>query len=756
MKLPDNEIRDISKLLEEGRPLPEKYRFTLFGQERELELVWNGKTNEVTNVVLPFQTIEHVDEPRPEDFRQNQVDMFDLGTGRQLKGWTNKLIWGDNKHILSSLKGGPLREEIEEQGGIKLIYIDPPFDVGADFTMDIEIGEETLEKEPGVLEEIAYRDTWGKGQDSFLAMIYERLKLMRDILSEEGSIFVHCDQRTNQFMRLVLEEVFGKDKFRNQIIWKRTSAHSNVSNNFGTIDDYLLYFSKSENFIWHQQYRERDQENIVRDFPYVDEDGRRWKSEDLGNPGYRPNLIYDYVASNGITYTPHRNGWKINLQKMQELDAQGRLHFPSSATGRLRRKSYAEGKEGIKLQNIWDDFSAIGANAKERLGYPTQKPELLLERIIKTCTDEEDLVGDFFVGSGTTCAVAEKLGRKWIGSDLGKFSIHTSRKRLIDVQRKLKEENKSYRAFKVLNLGRYERTYFVGGNENLDESQISIQAKNKELAFDNLILHAYQADKVDGFRTFRGKKNNRFVAIGPVDLPLSRGFAEEVISECVEKNITKADILAFEFEMGLFPNIQDDAKEKGVDIVLKYIPKDVFDKRAVENNEVAFHDVAYIEVKPHFKKNTLAVELLNYSVFYTQGSLTATEQNLKDGKSAVVVDNGQILKVSKDKDGLVSRTPLTKQWSDWIDYWSIDFDFESKKEIIRIKNEETGEFDEKWTGDYVFENEWQSFRTRQDRTLELKSVFFECNPGKRKVAVKVIDIFGNDTMKVIPVTVGGK
>ena len=175
MKLPDNEIRDITKLLEEGKPLPDKYRFTLFGQERDLELVWNGKTNEVTNVVLPFQTIEHVDEPRPEDFRQEQSDMFDLGTGRQLKGWTNKLIWGDNKHILSSLKGGPLREEIEEQGGIKLIYIDPPFDVGADFTMDIEIGDETLEKEPGVLEEIAYRDTWGKGQDSFLQMIYEPL-----------------------------------------------------------------------------------------------------------------------------------------------------------------------------------------------------------------------------------------------------------------------------------------------------------------------------------------------------------------------------------------------------------------------------------------------------------------------------------------------------------------------------------------------------------------------------------------------------
>ena len=727
MKLPDNEIRDISKLLEEGKPLPEKYRFTLFGQERELELVWNGKTNEVTNVVLPFQTIEHVDEPRPEDFRQNQIDMFDLGTGRQLKGWTNKLIWGDNKHILSSLKGGPLREEIEEQGGIKLIYIDPPFDVGADFTMDIEIGEETLEREPSVLEEIAYRDTWGKGQDSFNAMIYERISLMSNLLSPDGSIYVHCDWRVHAYLRVIMDEIFGKERFMCQIIWKRSSIRKAASRKWLSVDDIILVYTKSENYIFNTIY-----------LPYTDDYKKRFNQKD-------EHGLYYWIDIG--TYSEKR---------LEELKKLGRVRFPDNPSANPRIKHYLHEGKGVQPDNVWTDIVPINSQAKEATGYATQKPQTLISRIIEASSNEGDLVADFFVGSGTTCAMAEKLGRKWIGSDLGKFSIHTSRKRLIDVQRQLKEEHKSYRAFEVLNLGRYERSYFVGGNEDLDEGQITIQAKNKELAFDNLILYAYQADKVDGFRTFRGKKNNRFVAIGPVDLPLSRGFAEEVISECVENNITKADILAFEFEMGLFPNIQDDAKGKGVDLVLKYIPKDVFDKRAVENNEVAFHDVAFIDVKPHFKKNTIAVELLNYSVFYTQGSLTTTEQNLKDGKSAVVVDNGQILKVSKNKDGLVSRTPLTKQWSDWIDYWSIDFDFESKKEIIRIKNEETGEFDEKWTGDYVFENEWQSFRTRQDRTLELKSVFFECRPGKRKIAVKVIDIFGNDTMKVIPVTVGGK
>ncbi len=193
-QLTSQEQQEIIRYLEAGKPLPDKYRFLLFEDKREVELVWNGKTSEVCNIVLPFQVIEQVDEPRaekPADMAL-QAGLFDA-RGRQLKGWTNKLIWGDNKLILSSLKNGPLREEIERQGGLKLIYIDPPFDVGADFSMDIEIGGDTFTKKPGILEEIAYRDTWGKGTDSFISMICERLMLMRDLLAEGGSIYVHCD-----------------------------------------------------------------------------------------------------------------------------------------------------------------------------------------------------------------------------------------------------------------------------------------------------------------------------------------------------------------------------------------------------------------------------------------------------------------------------------------------------------------------------------------------------------------------------------
>jgi len=182
----------------------------------------------------------------------------------------------------------------------------------------------------------------------------------------------------------------------------------------------------------------------------------------------------------------------------------------------------------------------------------------------------------------------------------------------------------------------------------------------------------------------------------------------------------------------------------------------VFDKRAIEKNQVVFHDVAAIEVKPHIKKNSIAIELTDFSVYHSQDSIASAEESLKNGGSKIVIERGQIVKVAKDKSGIVTREVLTRHWTDWIDYWAVDFDFESKREIVRVKNEETGEFDEVWTGDYVFENEWQSFRTKKDRTLELTSVFHELPPGRCKVAVKVVDIFGNDTMKVIDVMIGGK
>jgi DNA modification methylase len=728
-RLTEQEQQEILRYVEADKPLPEKYRFLLFSDKREVELVWNGKTNEVCNTVLPFQVIEQVDEPRaerPQDI-SFQMDLFD-SRGRQLKGWTNKLIWGDNKLILSSLKNGPMRDEIEKQGGIKLIYIDPPFDVGADFCMDIEIGEETFTKKPNILEEIAYRDTWGLGADSFLSMIYERLRLMYDLLAVDGSIYVHCDWRLNSLLRIVLDEVFGAKFYRNEIRWKRQPVRGGkaTSKQYARNSDTILFYSKADDWAWNGAYKEYDPQFIESKFR-LDEGGRLFRDCDLGN---------------------------YSEKSIEQFEQQGKTYITS--TGKKRLIRFLDEEKGESLGDIWVHIPEVNSMAIERTGYATQKPATLIEVILEASSNEGDLVADFFCGSGTTADVAERLGRKWIVADLGKFAIHTTRKRMIGVQRELKEVGEDYRAFEILNLGKYERQHYVGVNPNLREEEKQKQLEKKEADFLDLILRAYQADKVDGFKTFHGKKAGRMVSVGPVNLPVTRLFIEEVILECRQKHTTRVDILGFEFEMGLFPNVLDDAKEKGIDISPKYIPAEVFDKRAVDKNQVVFHDVAYIEVKPHIKKNTVAVELTDFSVSYSQDTISNAEENVKNKGSKIVVENGQIVKVSKDKDGIVSREVLTKQWTDWIDYWAVDFDFESKREIIRVKDEASETWEEKWTGDFIFENEWQTFRTKKDRSLELKSAFHECSPGRRKIAVKVVDIFGNDTMTIIGVTIGGK
>src|SRR5258708_6135360 len=554
MLLTESEIRDINRYLADGKPLPDKYRFLLFEDKREVELVWNGKTNEVTNVVLPFQVIEQVDEPRaekPEDTKF-QLELFDFDTrGRQIKGWTNKLIWGDNKLILSSLKNGPLREEIEEQGGIKLIYIDPPFDVGADFSMDIEVGDETLTKEPSVLEMLAYRDTWGKGADSFITMIYERLSLMKDLLAEDGSIYVHCDWRVSGYLRLVLDEIFSEEYFLNEIIWCYKEREMTVDK-WNKKHDTIFYYAKDNtNHIFNS--------NDVLE-PYTEVTAGKFK--------YKDEIGYYQIRGKGKPGSP--------VNKADGLRPEHEIKYPG-----LTYRQYV--KDGT-LPRDWWAIPIVNKAANERTDYPTQKPEALLEKIIKASSNEGDIVADFFVGSGTTLAVAEKLARKWIGHDLGKFSIHTTRKRMIAVQRQMKKESKEYRAFEILNLVKYKRHTYIVVNPNLRDDEKQKQIEQREQEFVDLILRAFQAQAVTGFRTFQGKKSSRMVVIGPINLPVTRLFVEEVTKECVEKQITKVDILAFEFEMGLFPHIQEEARATGVDLALKYIPPEVFDKRAIEKN----------------------------------------------------------------------------------------------------------------------------------------------------------------------------
>ncbi len=719
--LTENEKRDIIKYLEAGKPLPDKYRFLLFKDDREVELVWNGKINEVTNVVLPFQVIEQIDEPREGKEFGNNIGLFDT-SGKQITGWTNKLIWGDNKLILSSLKNGPLRKEIEAQGGLKLIYIDPPFDVGADFSMDITIGEDTEEsftKKPSVIEEVAYRDTWGKGADSFIAMIYERLKLMHDLLAEDGSIYVHCDWRVNSFMRMCLDEIFGKDSFRNEIIWRYRTYQGQVQNYFPRKHDTIFFYTKgSPKF---ELLKDNNFENNI--------DFTRWNRFLVNGNEIRGN---NYPTTDS-RFDVFVKKWKKEHPN-QEVDENAVLYK----------------LEGLTVDSVWD-LKALDPKDDRRLGYPTQKPDEVLERILKASTNEGDLVADFFCGSGTTLSVAEKLGRKWIGSDLGKFGVHTSRKRMIGVQRELKKAGKDFRAFEILNVGRYERENFISTNNDLRAEEKAKQIEKKEKEFVSLILSAYKAEPVTSFENFVGKKRDRLVAVGPINLPVSSKFINFIIEECVIHKITKVDVLGFDYEMGL-----DFSKSKdlGIDIDFKVIPREVFDKRAVERGQVKFYDVAFIDCKPIVtgkgNMKELSIQLTDFSVFYNQDNTGEIEQDLRAGGTKVVVESGQVIKISKDKKTeIVTREVLTKKWSDWIDYWAVDYDFASRKEIIKVI--ENGEEKEVWTGDYIFDNEWQEFRTKKKRNLELVSAPKELPKGNYKVAIKVVDIFGNDTTRVIEV-----
>jgi site-specific DNA-methyltransferase (adenine-specific)/adenine-specific DNA-methyltransferase len=559
-----------------------------------------------------------------------------------------------------------------------------------------------------------------------------------------------------------MDEVFGRTNSRREIIWKRVSSRSH-GDYYPATHDYVLFYSKTDEPAWNQLYEPLNDEYVESKYRFADPDGRRYRKDNCLNQNPdRPNLTYEW---NG-----HVRTWRWTKDKMQALHDAGRLIYTKSGIPEYKR--YLDQSEGIALQSVWADINPVNSQAHQDTNYPTQKPESLLERIISASSNEGDLVADFFCGSGTTAAVAEKLGRKWIAADLGKFGIHTTRKRLIQVQRELKATGTAFRAFEVLNLGRYERQAYLNISGRLSAKKKADALARKEQEYRDLILKAYRAEPFSEAGFFHGKNGGRLVVVGPINLPVGRLFVEEVITECRKRGATRVDVLAFEFEMGLFPAVLDEAKQKGIDLAPKTIPPEVFDKRAVEKGQVRFHDVAYIEVTPRFdKKNPLAVavELTDFSVYYSQGIADSMAAELKEGKSEVVCEQGKLIKVTKDQQGVITSEVLTKRWTDWVDYWAVDFDYESRKEIIKVEKNlgvegalpgtanvaEFLDFEERWTGSYIFENEWQSFRTRQSRNLELTSASHTyAKAGRRIIAVKVIDIFGNDTMTLVPVTVG--
>ncbi|MFW9820875.1 MAG: site-specific DNA-methyltransferase, partial [Candidatus Thorarchaeota archaeon] len=324
-----------------------------------------------------------------------------LGFGNNLKEeeWLNMLIWGENKIVLKTL----LREFKKK---ISLIYIDPPFATGSDFNLKVQIGESGKN-----INNIAYKDKWNEGLDTYLDFLYERLILMKELLAYNGSIYVHLDWHISHYIKLIMDEIFGYDNFRNEIIWAYPAASVKTRRFFIRSYDTILFYSKSDDYIFN------DNPNIYQEFS--DRVKNALKKDEKGTFYYRGGS---------------HNGKKLS------------------------QKVYIE-KEGIFPRDVWNDIPYIRANTTEYQGFSTQKPERLLSRIILASTNEDDLVADFFCGSGTTLAVAEKLGRKWIGCDSNDFAIHMTKKRILSLSESndILNWNKKYQrnpsSFKILAIG---------------------------------------------------------------------------------------------------------------------------------------------------------------------------------------------------------------------------------------------------------------------------------------------------------------
>ena len=710
------------------------------------ELVWEGKYDQdgrrvaPLRVALPFQTVETVNESAQE--RQLSL-LRETGSPYAVKEWRNRLIWGDKKYVLPSLLP-------EFAGKVNLIYIDPPFDTGADFSFTATVPDHpdtpeddsfSFTKEPSIIEHKAYRDTWGRGLDSYLQWFYETAVLLHELLHETGSLFVHLDWHVVHYAKCVLDEVFGPALFQNQIVWPRTNPQK-TRKGFGRVHDVLLLYAKTDEFTWNPQLRPLSEKHLQRHYRRQDKHGRKYDVAELTAPGTtkgpsgQPWRGFD-VAALG-------RHWRYSPDTLDELDKAGRIYWPSKG-GFPRLIRYLDEVTGTTVGDVWDDISPLNMVAKERIDYPTQKPEALLERIIKASSNPGDLVLDCFVGSGTTAAVAEKLGRRWIACDLSRFAIHTTRKRLLAIP--------DVRPFVVQNLGKYERQAwqaqtFPGGAGNLpapvgnlptgsatnsgngmtSDSQAAsgsgaarqvaapdglvarsthAEAAARQRAYIEFILQLYHATPVRGYTWLHGVRAGRMVHVGAVDAPVSVGDVTNIAAEFRKAigtgrdapRTNGVDVLGWDFAFELNEVAKQQAAAANIQMRFLRIPRDVMDKRAVEQGDVRFFELAALAVEVKTREREVTLRLTDFVI--------PPDDVPEEARRAV------------------------KHWSQWIDYWAVDWDNQ---------------------GD-TFHNQWQTYRARKNPKLSLETTHIYTAPGDYTVVVKVIDILGNDTTKTVKVRV---
>jgi len=621
-----------------------------------VELIWQGKYKEfelkdkisIERPNLPFQVIETVNEPRVKENEERLFKTKQVFPKNYPKNWKNILIWGDNKLVMSSLlKQG-------WAGKINLIYIDPPFFTGADFTIRTKIGNEQIEKEPSIIEERAYKDTWSGGVASYLQYMYERLVLMRELLAENGSIYVHLDWHVGHYVKVLMDEIFGYENFVNEIIWTYTGG-TDRRKGFQRKHDIILFSSKTQNFAFNPIYEPFSEATLKR-FNKIDEFGRRYKENKL-------------------------------------------------ADGRITRTYMKE--EGKIAPDYWH-FNIIVKSHDEHLSFDTQKPEALLKRIILASSNPGDIVADFFCGSGTTLAVAEKLGRRWIGCDLSKFAIQVTRKRLLDIHNSkdlLDEKKKKYgypgRPFEIWNIGNYETIYW----------------KDKEENYLNFMLKLYQAEKLTGFRYLHGRKQDRIVHIGPLNAPVTMEEVEKVVLECRANGFNKCDILGWDQGYGVNELGKVFAKKNGVELKLIQIPS----VNELKSALVGF-DLKLLQIPDEVVEKELLKHIKFAEVAYLE-----VETKVKDKEVILKITDFQLPPTVE----LLEIAEKVKHFSELIDYWAIDWDYK---------------------GD-TFHNMWQSFRTKKNPKIDLEARYKYEKEGEYQIMVKVVDVFGNDTNKIVKVKI---
>lgn len=557
----------------------------------DIELIWKGKKTEVDKIILPFQKIETVNVSRT---GKNTL-LSKLNSSND--SWRNKLIWGDNKFVLSSLLKDP-----SIAGKIKLVYIDPPFSTGTNMNINIKIGDSEVTKEPSAIEEVAYRNMWREGPSSFLQYMYDRIKLIRELLSEDGSIYVRFDYRYSHHIKVILDEIFGYNNFQNEIILRRINYQGGVLKKFNPANEVILYYTKSDNHTFNSLTKIRNREP-------------KW----VNALSPKENKLANSVIINSKKFiAPPGEHWRFSQKRFNLLLSEGRI--------RINEKNgipqYLESSE-VWVDTDWTDISGYSTTT----GYPTENSEQVLQRVIAASSNEGDIVADFFCGSGTTVAVAEKMNRKWIGCDIGRFSIHTIRKRLLEIP--------TCKPFEVLNMGKYERKYWA--TETLGEDY-----KN----YVNFILQLYNAKPVDNFVFIHGKKGSKGVHVGLVDSPVSKKEIFDTLTECKKAGFESLDVLGWEWEMGLNDSIIKEIDEMfKIKLSLWVIPREVMDKRAVESGDIDFYELAHLQVDIVKEVNDVKVALKDF-----------------------IIPNPDL--IPPEVQNKINK------WSDFIDYWAVDWNFD--------------------------------------------------------------------------------